>query len=178
MKRATSSWSELHPDTCPERIDAEQPEILVEVPECRRQRDGLDTVGVRPFDQHVPRAITRRIVVTNDIEPPQRRREQDAGRDALPRAPAPSPCRAEPGGATAWSRCLRPPPSRCRARPMRTALPRRSPIACAACRSGAVAPEPSWCEPGAVRARDLVIEVGDRRDHAQARFRSDHLSGL
>jgi hypothetical protein len=41
---------ELDPDIGPEHINAELPEILVEVPEGGRERDRLDPDRVRPFD--------------------------------------------------------------------------------------------------------------------------------
>jgi hypothetical protein len=44
---------ELHPQIGAERVDAEAPEILVEVLQHRREHDGLDPGRVRPFDQAI-----------------------------------------------------------------------------------------------------------------------------
>src|SRR5204863_9542832 len=70
---------DLHPGLASERIDAEGAEILVEVAALGRDHDRLDPGRVRPFDQAVARTVTGWIVVAQDIEPPQRVREQDGG---------------------------------------------------------------------------------------------------
>ena len=53
--------------------------------------------------------------------------------------------------------------------PKRTACPRRWPIARRGVSTGAL-PRPDRIEPGAVRAGDVALEIGDSRDHRRPGF--------
>ena len=52
-------------------------QIVVEVPAKGRKANRLDPGARRSGHKHVPRAVSGRIAVRQDIEPPQRRRELD-----------------------------------------------------------------------------------------------------
>src|SRR5579863_1185298 len=71
--------SDLHPQPGPQRIDAERPEILVEVPQPWRQGYRLDPGLARSADQARHRAISGRVVVTSNVEAAQHRGKQDGG---------------------------------------------------------------------------------------------------
>ena len=162
---------ELDPQGRPQRVDAERAQIVVEVAEPRRQCDRLDPGRFGALGQ--------------TSSPPRRRPDRCRGRyragaasagtawrrDARPRARPPSAWSAARSEATAWSRCLRRPPARRSPTPKRTALPRRSPIARRGVSIGAL-PRARRIEPGAMRAGDLAVEIGDARRSSPARSRS------
>ncbi len=70
---------DLHPAGRSKRVDPEQAEILVEVAELWRDHDRFDPVLLRPVDQRRHRAVAGGVVVTGNVESPQRVREQDGG---------------------------------------------------------------------------------------------------
>jgi len=62
---------ELSPDASLQGTTTELDEIFIAVPEHRRDDECLDTGGIGPVNQYIPRAVSGRIVVANDIEPAQ-----------------------------------------------------------------------------------------------------------
>ena len=51
------------------RIEARKAQILVEIAQHRREWQCLYAERIGPFDQRIPRAVTRRVVIAHDIEP-------------------------------------------------------------------------------------------------------------
>ena len=70
---------ELYPNGLTHRINAEPPQILVEVLKDRRQDKRLDPGCIGPFNQTIPRDVARGVIVTDDIETAQCLWKQDGG---------------------------------------------------------------------------------------------------
>src|ERR1700730_5260610 len=80
MQEAANVFSgDLYAHPCPQGVDAEKPQILIEVAAAWQQCDWLDSACLSACAQGFRSAITGRIVVADDIETAQRCREQDGG---------------------------------------------------------------------------------------------------
>ena len=151
------------PDLCPNGIQPVSCEIFVEVPHHGRERDGLDSDLVRPVHQAIACAVTCRIVVADDIEPAQLRREQDggevSGRECGNHRHSGQSLTQRQDGFDTFPRChdiLRITETNRMSEQVAHCLPRRI----YRCLAGTVRGQPC-----AVRAGDPAIEVGDGGDH-------------
>ena len=70
---------ELFPDQFPKSLNAEVPQVIVEVGQAGRQDDGFDPGPVRAVSEMVADIGAGPVIVANDIEPPKGWREQDGG---------------------------------------------------------------------------------------------------
>ena len=158
---------ELHPHGCPQRIDAEAAQILVEVVALGRQRDRLDPGRC---------ARGRTVQPSRHRRPDRCRARHRAGaaspetgwrRDARPTARPPSAWSGMTQRSDSMVSMPSPAAITSRATPKRTALPRRWPIARRGVSIGAL-PSPvgsSQRSVSAMRAGDAAVEIGDGCDH-------------
>jgi hypothetical protein len=161
-------WRHLQTNYRTKGIDAEGEEILVEVAKLRRDDDGLDPGPVRPFDQGVARPVTGRIVVADDVEPPQRVGEQDGGEVGR------GECRQHrhvgkdlpnrQNGLDAVARCHHV-ATDAKADRVAEKIAHRAPGLLERCLAKCSFVEAVWIEPGAMRARDAIVEIGNGGDH-------------